>query len=133
MTEVSQGNVLIVDDTPANLRLLGGMLREAGYTARPVPSGKLALQAAIAEPPDLVLLDITMPDMDGYEVCAQLKANDRLRNIPIIFISALTDTGDKVKAFAAGGVDYVTKPFHDRARPAVAAHGHQGVALFPRG
>jgi two-component system sensor histidine kinase/response regulator len=119
----SKGNVLIVDDTPANLQLLAGLLRERGYKPRPVPSGKLALQAAQAEPPDLVLLDINMPDMDGYAVCAQLKADDRLKDIPVIFISALTETLDKVKAFQAGGVDYVTKPF-DAEEVCARVHTH---------
>jgi two-component system sensor histidine kinase/response regulator len=105
------GGVLIVDDTPVNLQLLAGLLRERGFRPRPVPSGKLALQAAAAEPPDLVLLDINMPEMDGYAVCEQFKRDERLKDIPIIFISALTDPLDKVRAFHAGGVDYVTKPF----------------------
>jgi signal transduction histidine kinase len=104
-------NILIVDDTPANLQLLAGMLKERGYQPRPVPSGKLALQAAQADPPDLVLLDINMPEMNGYEVCARLKADPRLRDIPVIFLSALSETLDKVRAFQTGGVDYVTKPF----------------------
>src|SRR5690349_22648271 len=107
----SKGNVLIVDDTPANLQLLAGLLRERGYKPRPVFTGAQALQAAATDPPDLVLLDINMPEMDGYEVCAQLKRDERLKDIPVIFISALTETLDKVKAFHAGGVDYVTKPF----------------------
>jgi two-component system sensor histidine kinase/response regulator len=109
--DTSKGNILIVDDTPANLQLLAGLLRERGYKPRPVPSGRLALQAAAAEAPDLVLLDINMPEMDGYSVCQQFKQDDRLKEIPIIFISALTETLDKLKAFQAGGVDYVTKPF----------------------
>jgi len=104
-------SVLIVDDTPANLQLLAELLRERGYKPRPAPSGRLALRAAQAEPPDLVLLDINMPEMDGYAVCAALKADERLKDVPVIFISALTETLDKVKAFQAGGVDYVTKPF----------------------
>ena len=104
-------SILVVDDTPANLQLLAGMLKERGYKARPVPSGKLALQAAKSDPPDLVLLDITMPEMDGYEVCQRLKADTALQEIPVIFISGLNETMDKVKAFTAGGVDYVTKPF----------------------
>ena len=103
--------ILIVDDTPANLQLLSGMLREQGYKVRPVPSGKLALQVAQIEPPDLILLDILMPEMNGYEVCEKLKADERLKEIPVIFISALSETMDKVKAFSVGGVDYVTKPF----------------------
>ncbi len=104
-------NVIIVDDTPANLQLLAGMLKERGYKVRPVPSGKLALQAAKNDPPDLILLDIMMPEMDGYEACERLKADEKLREIPVIFISALNETMDKVRAFNVGGVDYVTKPF----------------------
>jgi phosphoserine phosphatase RsbU/P len=104
-------SILVVDDTPANLQVLAGMLKDRGYKVRPVPSGKLALLAAGRDPPDLILLDINMPEMDGYEVCEHLKADDKLRGIPIIFISALTEPLDKVKAFAIGGVDYITKPF----------------------
>mgnify|MGYP001370494814 CR=1 FL=1 len=104
-------NILVVDDTPANLKLLAVMLKHHGYNVRPAPSGKLALEAAKHEPPDLILLDINMPEINGYEVCQQLKANDALKSIPIIFISALDDIFDKVKAFSVGGVDYITKPF----------------------
>ena len=104
-------NILVVDDTPANLQVLAGMLKDRGYKVRPVPGGKLALLAAKREPPDLILLDINMPEMNGYEVCEQLKAADQLKGIPVIFISALTEQLDKVKAFAIGGVDYITKPF----------------------
>jgi phosphoserine phosphatase RsbU/P len=103
--------ILVVDDTPANLQVLAGMLKDRGYKVRPVPSGKLALMAAQHDPPDLILLDINMPDMNGYEVCERLKADDKLKGIPVIFISALTEQIDKVKAFALGGVDYLTKPF----------------------
>src|SRR5687767_12952674 len=105
------GGILVVDDTPANLQVLAGMLKDRGYKSRPVPSGKLALLAAQRDPPDLILLDINMPEMNGYEVCERLKADDQLKGIPVIFISALTEPLDKVKAFAMGGVDYVTKPF----------------------
>jgi len=104
-------NIMVVDDVSANLQVLTGMLKERGYKARPVPNGKLALLAARKEPPDLILLDINMPDMNGYEVCQHLKADDLLRGIPVIFISALHENLDKVKAFAIGGVDYITKPF----------------------
>src|SRR5271170_3730372 len=104
-------SILVVDDTSANLQVLAGMLKERGYTARPVPSGKLALLAARRDPPDLILLDINMPEMNGFEVCEQLKADDKLKGIPVIFISALTEQIDKVKAFSMGGVDYLTKPF----------------------
>ena len=104
-------NILVVDDAPANLQVLAGMLKDRGYKARPVPSGKLALQAARRDPPDLILLDINMPEMNGYEVCEHLQADDNLKGIPVIFISALTELLDKVKAFTIGGVDYLTKPF----------------------
>jgi sigma-B regulation protein RsbU (phosphoserine phosphatase) len=104
-------SILIVDDTPANLQVLAGMLKDRGYKVRPVPSGKLALVAAGRDPPDLILLDINMPEMNGYEVCQHLKADELLKGIPIIFISALTEQLDKVKAFVTGGVDYITKPF----------------------
>src|SRR3954454_21652506 len=103
--------ILVVDDTPANLQVLAGMLKDRGYKVRPVPGGKLALVAARRDPPDLILLDINMPEMNGYEVCEHLKADDQLRGIPVIFISALNDQLDKVRAFAIGGVDYITKPF----------------------
>ena len=110
-TDPIHGNILVVDDVPANLTLLTGMLKEKGHRVRPVPSGKLALKAVEHELPDLILLDITMPEMDGFEVCRRLKQDTRFHDIPIIFISALTETLDKVKAFGSGGVDYVTKPF----------------------
>ena len=116
-------NILVVDDTPASLQLLAGVLKDAGYRVRPVPDGRLALQAAEAEAPDLILLDVTMPGMDGFEVCARLKEHPTLRDVPILFISALTDTGEKVKAFQVGGVDYVTKPVQaDEVRARVATH-----------
>jgi signal transduction histidine kinase len=104
-------SILVVDDTPANLQVLAGMLKDRGYKVRPVPSGRLALAAARRDPPDLILLDINMPEMNGYEVCEHLKADHELKGIPVIFISALTEPLDKVKAFAIGGVDYLTKPF----------------------
>lgn len=106
-----QVSVLVVDDTPDNLRLLSRMLSKRGYNVRPVPSGKLALTSAQAEPPDLILLDIMMPEMDGYEVCERFKDDENTRDIPVIFLSALSEVQDKVKAFAVGGVDYITKPF----------------------
>ena len=104
-------NILIVDDIPANLKVLGDILKGEGYKVRPVPSGALALQVAEKERPDLILLDIMMPDMDGYEVCRRLKENKFLHDIPVIFISALSETNDVVKALKYGGVDYITKPF----------------------
>jgi signal transduction histidine kinase len=108
---VSPPSVLVVDDTIENLRLLASMLEEHGYEVRPVTNGRQALQAAERNPPDLILLDITMPEMDGYEVCRRLRANDRSKEVPVIFLTALTDTADKLRAFAIGGVDYITKPF----------------------
>jgi two-component system, sensor histidine kinase and response regulator len=107
----SKGNILIVDDTPDNLRLLSAMLIDQGYDVRSVKSGSAALMVVQAEPPDLILLDITMPGMTGYEVCQRLMINPDTQEIPIIFISALNEAFDKVKAFSVGGVDYISKPF----------------------
>ncbi|MCP4402678.1 MAG: diguanylate cyclase [bacterium] len=107
----TQNSILIVDDFRDNLRLLSRLLTEAGYLVRPIADGKLVISSARATPPDLILLDIMMPDMDGYEVCDALKSDDALRDIPVIFISALDGVFDKVKAFSAGGVDFITKPF----------------------
>jgi DNA-binding response OmpR family regulator len=104
-------SVMIVDDRPDNLKLLEEMLRGRGYYVRAFPRGRLALAAAANEPPDLIMLDINMPEMTGYETCERLKTDPRLSSIPVIFISALNETLDKVKAFQCGGVDYVTKPF----------------------
>jgi len=103
--------ILIVDDAPANLRLLSQMLSQQGYGVRAAASGARALASIAAEPPDLILLDVRMPGMDGYEVCDRVKADAKTHDIPIIFISALDATEDKVRAFAGGGVDYITKPF----------------------
>jgi len=105
------GDILIVDDTRGNLEVLAEILREQGYRVRPAPSGHLAIRAVRAQRPDLILLDIRMPEMDGYEVCRRIKADDETNDIPIIFISALAETADKLEAFRVGGVDYVTKPF----------------------
>jgi phosphoserine phosphatase RsbU/P len=111
-TENVPEEILVVDDTPANLRLLSQMLSAQGYRVRAVTSGARALESAGATPPSLILLDIRMPEMSGYEVCDRLKAEGRTRDVPVIFISALDDLQDKVHAFRAGGVDYITKPFH---------------------
>ena len=108
---VMAGDVMVVDDTPGNLKLLEAILTAEGYRVRPFPRGRLALAAAQAKPPDIILLDVNMPDLDGYEVCSQLKADARTVDIPVLFISALNDLADKVKAFERGGVDYVSKPF----------------------
>ena len=104
-------SVLVVDDTIENLRLLSSVLEQHGYEVRPVTNGRQALQAVEHDPPDLILLDITMPEMDGYEVCRRLRAKDGSKEVPVIFLTALTDTADKLRAFVIGGVDYVTKPF----------------------
>ncbi|MFH7027744.1 MAG: response regulator [Heteroscytonema crispum UTEX LB 1556] len=111
-TNNSKGNILVVDDTPDNLRLLSAMLTAQGYEVRKALNGKMALTACHMVLPDLILLDINMPGMDGYEVCKQLKADQKTNGVPVIFISALDDVLDKVKAFDVGGVDYITKPFH---------------------
>ncbi len=105
------GNILLVDDTPANLKVLTELLKEYNYKVRAVPSGKLALKSVAHAQPDLILLDINMPEMNGYEVCQQLKDNPETAAIPVIFISALDDVQDKIQAFRQGGVDYITKPF----------------------
>lgn len=107
----SKGDILLVDDTPDNLRLLSAMLIEQGYEVRSVKNGSTALMGVQGQPPDLILLDINMPGMNGYEVCQHLKANSQTQGIPVIFISALNEVFDKVKAFAVGGVDYIAKPF----------------------
>lgn len=104
-------DILVVDDTTTNLRLISHILTERGYRVRGVTSGPTALKAATVKPPDLLLLDINMPEMDGYTVCRELKANEQTQHIPIIFLSALSEAKDKVKAFEVGGVDYITKPF----------------------
>ena len=116
-------DILIVDDTHDNLRLLSKVLSKQGYRVRPAPSGRLALAAAQADPPDLILLDINMPEMNGFEVCQALKSDPLTTEIPVIFVSALGETFNKVKAFDVGGVDYVTKPFQiEEVMARVATH-----------
>lgn len=107
----SSADILVVDDTPDNIRFLSALLTEQGFSVRKALNGPMALTAVRSLPPDLILLDITMPDMDGFEVCQQLKQDPSTASIPIIFLSALDSTADKVKAFEVGGVDYITKPF----------------------
>ena len=106
-----KADILAIDDTPENLALLSQMLTEKGYKVRSVTKGSTAIRGAKAVPPDLILLDVKMPEMNGYKVCQHLKADESTKDIPIIFISALGDVFDKVKAFQVGGVDYITKPF----------------------
>jgi DNA-binding response OmpR family regulator len=120
---LNEATVFIVDDNPNNLALLAGILREAGYQVRAANDGVQALAAIAARTPDLVMLDIQMPGLDGYEVCRQLKAAPATRDIPVLFISALSDALDKVRAFDLGGVDYVTKPFE--VQEVIARVGHQ--------
>lgn len=110
-TRPYQADILAIDDTPENLQLLAQLLSDRHYKVRSVTKGKTALRAAQAAPPDLILLDVNMPELNGYEVCQQLKADPRTAHVPVIFISALGETLDKVQAFRVGGVDYITKPF----------------------
>lgn len=108
---VPPSNILIVDDQAANLQMLSKILKTRGHKVRPVPNGKLALVAAENDIPDIILLDILMPDLDGYEVCRRFKAHEALKDIPVIFISVLDETADKIRGFQAGGVDYIPSPF----------------------
>ncbi len=110
MTE--KGYILAVDDTPASLRLLTDILKAEGHEVRSAISGELALRAASAQPPELILLDVSMPGMSGFEVCEHLKAQQQTRDVPVIFVSAMSETFEKVKGFELGAVDYVTKPYH---------------------
>ena len=106
-----KGKILAVDDTPASLKLLSDLLRNEGYDVRSAINGTLALRSAAMSPPKLVLLDIRMPEMDGFEVCRRLKADPNTASVPVIFVSALTDTDEKLHGFELGAVDFVTKPF----------------------
>lgn len=108
---VVKGHILAVDDTATSLKLLTDILKEEGYEVRSAISGELALHAAVRNPPELVLLDIRMPEMDGYEVCRQLKSHAETRDAPVIFVSAVSETDEKVQGFEAGAVDFVTKPY----------------------
>jgi two-component system sensor histidine kinase/response regulator len=108
---LAPSDIMIVDDNPDNLKLLENMLVQQAFEVRSFPLGRLALAAAIQNPPDLILLDINMPEMNGYEVCERLKSIKELADIPVIFLSALNDTHDKVKALRSGGMDYISKPF----------------------
>jgi signal transduction histidine kinase len=118
-----RGDILVVEDTPASLRLLTSLLGKAGYRVREAPDGELALWSARAQPPDLILLDVRMPGMDGYEVCRELKRIDALRDVPVIFLSAFDDTDDKLRGFEAGGVDFIAKPYNFlEVNARVAAH-----------
>jgi two-component system cell cycle response regulator len=127
MTEESaKEKILVVDDAPENTRLLSRILAGRGYEVHAAERGEEAIHLAQETQPDMILLDINMPEMDGYEVCARLKSDERTQHIPVIFISALDDTEDKVKAFHAGGVDYIPKPFQMEE---VLAHVETHLAL----
>jgi response regulator RpfG family c-di-GMP phosphodiesterase len=120
---LTQCDIMIVDDNPANLKLLEGMLEQQGCVVRSFPGGRLALAAAKRKPPDLILLDINMPEMNGYEVCEHIKASIELSSVPVIFLSALNEIEDKVRGFRAGGVDYICKPFQfEEVRVRVETH-----------
>jgi CheY-like chemotaxis protein len=106
-------DILVVDDERANLQLLSELLSREGYQVRQAIRPQLAINSALAQPPKLILLDVRMPEMDGFEVCKRLKQDERTRDIPIIFVSALQDVEDKVRGFEAGGVDFVSKPFQE--------------------
>lgn len=116
-------SILIVDDHPDNIRTLAAILSSEGYKVRKAISGEVALETIRSQPPDIILLDIKMPNMDGYTVCQIIKSVPETRDIPVIFLSALDETADKVKAFAVGGADYITKPFH--AEEVLVRIGHQ--------
>ncbi|HEX8980888.1 MAG TPA: HD domain-containing phosphohydrolase [Parasulfuritortus sp.] len=122
----SKGHILIADDTPASLRLLTDILKAEGYEVRSAISGELALHAAMAQPPELMLLDIRMPGMNGFEVCQRLKTQDAIRDVPVIFVSAMSDTLEKLKGFELGAVDYVTKPYQ---REELLARVHTHIEL----
>jgi DNA-binding response OmpR family regulator len=111
LIDAPAGRILIVDDTPANLQFLRATLAARGYAVHPAPDGELALQFVQRTHPDLILLDIMMPGLDGYQVCQRLKASEGTRDIPVIFMTALGDTEEKVSGFQLGAVDYITKPF----------------------
>lgn len=110
--EAKASQILVVDDLPQNLKLITEILGQSGFQVRPATSGELALRSISIELPDLILLDINMPDMNGYELCRKIKENEQSRQVPVIFLSALDDVNDKLGGFEAGGVDYITKPFH---------------------
>jgi len=130
-TDFQEGTVLVVDDNQVNLQLLSHMLTRHGYKVQTVNSGARALEAVQINPPDLILLDIMMPEMDGYQVCERLKAHEQTRDIPILFISALDATEDKVNAFAVGGVDYISKPFQ-AAEVMARVRAHLGLRALQK-
>jgi two-component system sensor histidine kinase/response regulator len=128
---IPQPDLLIVDDDPANLDVLGAVLRDQRCKVRVALSGSLGIEAARHQPPELMILDVRMPVMDGYETCTRLKADPVLADIPVIFVSALDDPLDKVKAFEVGGSDYLTKPFNAQEVQARVEH-HVRLARLQR-
>jgi len=125
------GDILVVDDQIANVKVLVALLEEAGYRVRAATSGKAALMICAKRAPDLLLLDVMMPEMDGYEVCCRLQSEDKTRKLPVIFISALDNAGDKVRGFDAGAVDFISKPF-DAAEVLVRVRTHMRLELLQR-
>ena len=122
-TPEHRGTILIVDDTPANVSVLLDHLSQHGFKVLVAESGPSALMQAKHAQPDLLLLDVMMPEMDGFETCRRLKRNEATREIPVIFMTALSDTDDKVRAFGSGAVDYVTKPFqHEEVLARITTH-----------
>ncbi len=113
-SDIQKGDIQIIDDTPANLDVLASILTKKGYDVRIAINGKLGLKSIRLRPPDLILLDIMMPNLSGFDVCEQLKADELTRHIPVVFISTADDTSDKVKGFTLGGVDYITRPFQEK-------------------
>jgi len=127
----AKGEILVVDDTSASLQLLTELLTEQGYKVRPTKKPQLAVESALFRPPDLILLDIKMPKMNGFEVCRQLKADARTRDVPIIFVSALQELKDRLEGFQVGGVDYITKPIQ-REEVLARVHTHLQLAYTQR-
>ena len=137
MKEAARADILLVDDTPANLHVLATILNQQGYHVRTAINGDLALRAAQKTLPDLIVLDIQMPGLNGFEVCRQLKHSDHTRDVPVIFISSLEDALGKVEAFQAGGADYITKPFQieevlARVEHQLALHRHRSALSLIR-
>jgi CheY-like chemotaxis protein len=126
-----RGSILVVDDTPESLRVLAGVLEQEGYRVRPANSGELALASIAAQPPDLILLDIRMPGMDGFEVCRRLKADETTGHIPVIFQSAATDLADRLEGLRLGAVDFISKPFQ-REELLARVKTHLELALLRR-
>ena len=131
LAPLAGADILVVDDTRENLRLLVRILVEMGYKVRPASSGRMAITAAQIAPPDLILLDIMMPEMTGFEVCKRLKNDEKTKDVPIIFISALNELTDITHAFSLGGVDYITKPFQSEEVLA-RVHTHLTIGKLQR-